>query len=34
MPTLDNVSVDLSMVFGTASMPVHWVLRLGRGANI
>jgi flagellar motor switch protein FliN len=34
MPTLDKVSVDLAVVLGTTSMPVHQVLRLGRGAII
>lgn len=31
---LDKVSVDLTVVLGTTSMPVHQVLRLGRGAII
>ncbi len=34
MPTLDNVSLDIAVVLGTTSMPVHQVLRLGRGAII
>ncbi len=34
MPTLDKVSVDIAVVLGTTSMPVHQVLRLGRGAII
>jgi flagellar motor switch protein FliN/FliY len=34
MPTLDDVFIDLSVVLGTTSMPVHQVLRLGRGAII
>ena len=34
MPTLDNVSVDIAVVLGTTSMPIHQVLRLGRGAII
>ena len=34
MPTLDKVSVDITVVLGTTSMPVHQVLRLGRGAII
>ena len=34
MPTLDKVSVDLAVVLGTTAMPVHQVLRLGRGAII
>jgi len=32
--TLDNVSLDIAVVLGTTSMPVHQVLRLGRGAII
>jgi flagellar motor switch protein FliN len=31
---LDKVSVDLTVVLGTTLMPVHQVLRLGRGAII
>ncbi len=34
MPTLDKVSVDLMVVLGTTSMPVHQVMRLSRGAII
>ena len=34
MPTLDNVSIDITVVLGTTSMPIHQVLRLGRGAVI
>jgi len=34
MATLDTVSVDISVVLGTSSMPIHQVLRLGRGAII
>jgi flagellar motor switch protein FliN/FliY len=34
MPKLDDVSIDLSVVLGTSSMPIHQVLRLGRGAII
>jgi flagellar motor switch protein FliN/FliY len=34
VPTLDKVSVDIAVVLGTTSMPVHQVLRLGRGAII
>ncbi len=34
MPTLDNVSLDIQVVLGTTSMPIHQVLRLGRGAII
>jgi flagellar motor switch protein FliN/FliY len=32
--TLDDVSLDISVVLGTCLMPVHQVLRLGRGAII
>ena len=34
MATLDNVSIDITVVLGTSSMPIHQVLRLGRGAII
>ena len=34
MQTLGNVSLDITVVLGTTSMPVHQVLRLGRGAII
>jgi flagellar motor switch protein FliN/FliY len=34
LATLDNVSIDISVVLGTTSMPIHQVLRLGRGAII
>ena len=34
VPTLDKVSVDIAVVLGTTAMPVHQVLRLGRGAII
>ena len=34
MPTLDKVAVDITVVLGTTLMPVHQVLRLGRGAII
>jgi flagellar motor switch protein FliN len=32
--TIDNVPLDIAVVLGTTSMPVHQVLRLGRGAII
>jgi flagellar motor switch protein FliN len=32
--TIDKVSVDITVVLGTAEMPIHQVLRLGRGAII
>ena len=34
MATLDNVSIDIAVVLGKTSMPIHQVLRLGRGAII
>jgi flagellar motor switch protein FliN len=34
LPTISKVSVDIQVVLGTTSMPVHQVLRLGRGAII
>ena len=34
MATLDNVSIDISVVLGRTAMPIHQVLRLGRGAII
>ena len=34
MATFDTVSIDITVVLGTTSMPIHQVLRLGRGAII
>ncbi|MBN8921034.1 MAG: flagellar motor switch protein FliN [Rhizobiales bacterium] len=34
MATLDTVSLDIAVVLGQTHMPVHQVLRLGRGAII
>ena len=34
MPTIDKVSLEIAVVLGTTEMPVHQVLRLGRGAII
>ena len=34
MATIDTVSLDIAVVLGTTNMPVHQVLRLGRGAII
>ena len=34
MSTLDKVSLDIAVVLGTTAMPIHQVLRLGRGAII
>jgi flagellar motor switch protein FliN len=31
---LDDVAVDIAVVLGTSAMPIHQVLRLGRGAII
>jgi flagellar motor switch protein FliN/FliY len=32
--TIDKVAIDIAVVLGSTSMPVHQVLRLGRGAII
>jgi len=32
--TIDKVPLDIAVVLGTTTMPVHQVLRLGRGAII
>ena len=32
MATIDKVSLDIQVVLGCTDMPVHQVLRLGRGA--
>ena len=32
--TLDKVSLDIAVVLGSSSMPIHQALRLGRGAII
>jgi len=34
MATLEKVSVDIAVVLGNTAMPIHQVLRLGRGAII
>ncbi|MGE0749329.1 MAG: FliM/FliN family flagellar motor switch protein [Variibacter sp.] len=34
MATIDKVSLDIAVVLGKTSMPIHQVLRLGRGAII
>ncbi len=34
MATIDKVALNISVVLGTTFMPVHQVLRLGRGAVI
>ena len=34
MATIDKVNVDLMVVLGTSTMPIHQVMRLSRGAII
>ena len=34
MASIENVSLDIAVVLGSTDMPVHQVLRLGRGAII
>jgi flagellar motor switch protein FliN/FliY len=34
MNTLDNIEVDISVELGSATLPIHHLLRLGRGAII
>jgi flagellar motor switch protein FliN/FliY len=34
MGVLDDISVDISVVLGTSAMPIHQLLRMGRGAVI
>ena len=34
MATLDKVSLDIAVVLGKTTMPIHQALRLGRGAII
>lgn len=34
MKTIDSIGVDISVVLGTATMPIHQLLRMGRGAVI
>ena len=34
MSTLDNIEVDVSVELGSAVLPIHHLLRLGRGAII
>lgn len=34
MATIEKVSLDIAVVLGKTSMPIHQVLRLGRGAII
>ncbi|MCW2307215.1 FliM/FliN family flagellar motor switch protein [Rhodobium gokarnense] len=32
--TIDTITVELSVVLGTSEMPIHQLLRMGRGAVI
>ncbi|MBD8875407.1 FliM/FliN family flagellar motor switch protein [Roseibium polysiphoniae] len=34
MATFDEINVDISVVLGASEMPVHQLLRMGRGAVI
>jgi flagellar motor switch protein FliN/FliY len=34
MSTPDNIEVEISVELGSATMPIHHLLRLGRGAII
>ena len=34
MKTLDNIEVDITVELGAARMPIHHLLRMGRGAII
>ncbi|OKL42814.1 FliM/FliN family flagellar motor switch protein [Pseudovibrio exalbescens] len=34
MTTFDKIAVDISVVLGRSEMPVHQLLRMGRGAVI
>jgi len=34
MSTLDTIEVDISVELGSTNMPIHHLLRLGRGAVI
>jgi flagellar motor switch protein FliN/FliY len=34
MKTLDNIEVDITVELGAASIPIHHLLRMGRGAVI
>ncbi|POF31512.1 FliM/FliN family flagellar motor switch protein [Roseibium marinum] len=34
MTTFDEINVDISVVLGESEMPVHQLLRMGRGAVI
>ncbi|MFC3705726.1 FliM/FliN family flagellar motor switch protein [Devosia honganensis] len=34
MNTLDNIEVDITVELGATTMPIHHLLRMGRGAVI
>jgi flagellar motor switch protein FliN/FliY len=34
MSTLDNIEVDITVELGATNMPIHHLLRMGRGAVI
>ena len=34
MSTIDNIEVDITVELGAAQMPIHHLLRMGRGAVI
>nr|WP_314259463.1 FliM/FliN family flagellar motor switch protein [uncultured Devosia sp.] len=34
MSTLDNIEVDITVELGATTLPIHHLLRLGRGAVI
>jgi flagellar motor switch protein FliN/FliY len=34
MSTLDNIEVDITVELGASTMPIHHLLRMGRGAVI
>ncbi len=34
LPSLDKIGLDITVVLGTARMPIHKLLRMGRGAII
>jgi flagellar motor switch protein FliN/FliY len=34
MNTLENIEVDITVELGAATMPIHHLLRMGRGAVI
>nr|WP_321444221.1 FliM/FliN family flagellar motor switch protein [uncultured Cohaesibacter sp.] len=34
MPNLDSIAIDISVELGSTSIPIHQLLRMGRGAVI